>query len=436
MNCRCSAARWRCRPTRPIAPRCSTTRATSSAFPTPTAPSSMRVRLEHGRRAPRVRRLGSQPVRRNEHQRYHSDRRAGLRSVLGRAAAHGGRLRPIQLLTTAREQLERTRRLDRRAPDGAAARRHPVGRRLRRHDRRAAAAAAGHARAGRSHHGCAARPCGDGGVVADGRRERLRRRRWKAERLRAIGAISALALAALNVATVWASGETVTLIRALAGVPSGILIWITIAMIARSPTPERWSGIYLTIQTLAQFVLAAALTAWVISRSRRERRIRRARRAVRRSAQSLRWRCRIASRRWSRTVTSSNCRTRAASSRWPRPFLWMAFIVGVWVYAEPLSRQAGHAPTVAGVAVSLSLACQVLGGATATAAGGTPAMVPGAHVLRADLCRVACSHSPRCRANRSTWLTSGVFGFLWMFSLPFFVPMVIAADPTRRAAAA
>ena len=31
-------------------------------------------------------------------------------------------------------------------------------------------------------------------------------------------------------------------------------------------------------------------------------------------------------------------------------------------------------------------------------------------------------------------LTSGVFGFLWMFSLPFFVPMVIAADPTRRAA--
>jgi hypothetical protein len=31
-------------------------------------------------------------------------------------------------------------------------------------------------------------------------------------------------------------------------------------------------------------------------------------------------------------------------------------------------------------------------------------------------------------------VTSSVFGFLWMFSLPFFVPMVIAADPTRRAA--
>src|SRR5687768_16580197 len=54
--------------------------------------------------------------------------------------------------------------------------------------------------------------------------------RWKTEHLRAIGSISALALAALNAATVWANGETVTLVRAFAGVPSGILIWITIAM--------------------------------------------------------------------------------------------------------------------------------------------------------------------------------------------------------------
>jgi hypothetical protein len=29
---------------------------------------------------------------------------------------------------------------------------------------------------------------------------------------------------------------------------------------------------------------------------------------------------------------------------------------------------------------------------------------------------------------------SGAFGFLWMFVLPFLVPMIIEADPTRRAA--
>jgi hypothetical protein len=31
-------------------------------------------------------------------------------------------------------------------------------------------------------------------------------------------------------------------------------------------------------------------------------------------------------------------------------------------------------------------------------------------------------------------LACGVFGFLWLFTLPFLVPMVIAADPSRRAA--
>ena len=29
---------------------------------------------------------------------------------------------------------------------------------------------------------------------------------------------------------------------------------------------------------------------------------------------------------------------------------------------------------------------------------------------------------------------SGAFGFLWLFVLPFLVPMIIEADPTRRAA--
>jgi hypothetical protein len=29
---------------------------------------------------------------------------------------------------------------------------------------------------------------------------------------------------------------------------------------------------------------------------------------------------------------------------------------------------------------------------------------------------------------------SGAFGFLWLFVLPFLVPMILEADPTRRAA--
>jgi hypothetical protein len=256
--------------------------------------------------------------------------------------------------------------------------------------------------------------------------------RWKAERLRAIGMTNALVLAALNVATIWASGEIVTLIRALAGVPSGILIWITIAMIARSPTPERWSGIYLTIQTLAQFVLAAALTAWVISRA-----------GANGGFVALAVLCLISAvaalllPNGFAPLVADNAGSNMPNARGfvalAATFLWMAFIVGVWVYAEPLSRQAGHAPTVAGVAVSLSLAFQVLGGATATVLAGRLRWFPV--LMFCALVYVVCLLAFAALPSESLYLvTSTVFGFLWMFSLPFFVPMVIAADPTRRAA--
>lgn len=256
--------------------------------------------------------------------------------------------------------------------------------------------------------------------------------RWKAERLRAIGVVSSLVLAVLNIATLWASGETVTLIRALAGVPSGVLIWITIAMIARSPTPERWSGIYLTIQTLAQFVLAAAITAWVISRA-----------GANGGFVALAVLCVVSAvaalalpSRFAPLVADGNASNMPNGRGFvalAATFLWMAFIVGVWVYAEPLSRQSGHAPTVAGVAVSLSLAFQVMGGATATLLAGRLRWFPV--LLFCALVYVACLLAYAALPSAFLYLvTSSVFGFLWMFSLPFFVPMVIAADPTRRAA--
>jgi MFS family permease len=103
------------------------------------------------------------------------------------------------------------------------------------------------------------------------------------------------------------------------------------------------------------------------------------------------------------------------------------------VYAEPLSRQAGHAPTVAGVAVSLSLAFQVLGGVVATVLAGRVRWFPA--LMLCAVIYVGCLLAFAALPSESLYLaTSSVFGFLWMFSLPFFVPMVIAADPTRRAA--
>nr|MBA3811129.1 MFS transporter [Caulobacteraceae bacterium] len=67
--------------------------------------------------------------------------------------------------------------------------------------------------------------------------------------LRWIGLGAGLALALIDALTPRVSGEGVTLIRAAAGVPSGVMLWMTIGLITRAPRPERWSGVFLTLQT-------------------------------------------------------------------------------------------------------------------------------------------------------------------------------------------
>ena len=105
----------------------------------------------------------------------------------------------------------------------------------------------------------------------------------------------------------------------------------------------------------------------------------------------------------------------------------------MWIYTEPLSRQSGHPPGTAGLAISLSLGAQVAGGTAATilagrlswfwalmvAIGGAVgilglfATLPGAPVFLA---------------------ASAAFGFLWLFASPYLTPLAIEADPSRRAA--
>jgi hypothetical protein len=255
----------------------------------------------------------------------------------------------------------------------------------------------------------------------------------KAERLRLIGLIAGLVLAVLDVVTTRLTGEAITLARAAAGLPSGVMMWIALCLIARAPRPERWTGVYLTLQTLAQFLVAAALTAWVMDRA----------------GANGGWLA-LAGLSALAAIAALACPPRlaplahhdASPGGLPPPrglaalaacFLMLAFIIGVWVYAEPLSKQAGHAPSVVGLAVSLSLACQVAGGAAATLLAGRlpwfPTLVVCALIDLAVLAVFAALPSAPVFLA-----ASAVFGFVWMFLSPFLVPMVIEADPSRRAA--
>jgi predicted MFS family arabinose efflux permease len=254
----------------------------------------------------------------------------------------------------------------------------------------------------------------------------------KPVRLKLIAVVMALVLAALDAATPLAEGDNITLIRGLAGLPSGVLMWVTIAMIARTPAPERWSAAYLTVQTLAQFLLATLISIAVVETY-----------GASGGWIALAGFCVLTAiiaflvpDRLAPLVRDEGASALPGSRGWIAllsAFLYSAFTIAVWVYAEPVSRQAGHDPSIFGYAVSISLACQVVGGFAATILAGRINWLWT--VLTCTVLNVAILFGYYALPTPDMFLAlSGAFGFLWMFVLPFLVPMIIEADPTRRAA--
>ena len=252
-------------------------------------------------------------------------------------------------------------------------------------------------------------------------------------RLRLAAVSCGLLLAALDLVTTRASGDLMTLVRALAGLPSGGMIWLITGMIVRSPRPERWAGLYLTIQTLLQLGVVAGIGAFVVgpfgpdggfvvlavlTLSAAVAGL-----AVPRAYAPL-------------AQAADNPKGLPSVRGWialAAVLCFQAFILAVWIYAEPLSRQAGHATTVAGTAFAVSLAAQVFGGSAATALSGRLSWFWSltAAVLVAIGALVVMASLP----SAPVFLAAcGVFGFVWLFASPFLTPLTIEADPSRRAA--
>jgi DHA1 family inner membrane transport protein len=245
-------------------------------------------------------------------------------------------------------------------------------------------------------------------------------------------ALACLAHAGAMLATTLASGAEVIAARGVAGACAGVMLWLAIGVIARSSRPERASGVFVTVQTFAQLVLAAALPALVMGRW-----------GVNGALVSL-------------AVISLLSAVAALAgpdrfSALPKPegeggklgaaplggllavFLYMAFIVALWVYLEPLAAKAGLSPREAGLAVALALGLQVLGGAAATLVGDRvpPARILiGVGLINAVILAVLWS-----APGRGLFVACvAAFGFLWLFALPFQTLLLIRIDPTRRAA--
>jgi hypothetical protein len=255
-----------------------------------------------------------------------------------------------------------------------------------------------------------------------------------AVRLRLLAVTCGLLMAALNYATMEVSGGWLILMRALNGLPSGGLVWLMTGLIVRAPRPERWAGLYLTLQTLAQLGMVAALTAFVLTPLGVDGGF--GALALLGGAAAL---CGFAVPASYAALPGDSL----ADARWPdrrgwwalaAGFCMLAFILAVWMYLEPLARQAGLTERLAGTAVALSLGAQVSGGAAATVLAGR---LPWFSTLALSIVAlVGVIAVLAALPGPTTFLIcAALFGFLWLFSTPFLAALAIAADPSRRAAA-
>jgi hypothetical protein len=253
------------------------------------------------------------------------------------------------------------------------------------------------------------------------------------QRLKLVAVVCGLVWAAMNFATTRVSGDMLTLVRALAGVPSGVLIWLITGLIVRSPRPAQFSGLYLTVQTLAQLLVVAGISAFVLKPF-----------GVDGGFLCLAV-IGLASALAGLAVPTAFAPLHDAETGpkglppargWVAlfaAFCFQAFILAAWIYVEPLSRQSGHPEGTAGLAISLSLAAQVVGGTAATIVAGRLSWFwalmgsIGVAILMLGVFYL--------RPQAPVFLAaSAAFGFVWMFASPFLTPLAIEADTTRRAA--
>lgn len=254
-------------------------------------------------------------------------------------------------------------------------------------------------------------------------------------RLRSVTLFAAALVAGLDVLTARLTGDaSLAAIRATAGLGEGVLMWVTTCVIIRSPTADRLSGIFLTVQTLAQAGVAAVFARAVIPHASWQG-------GFEVLAMLSLLAC-VLSPRLPATLTP---RLHAAS----KPFAWsvtsamplliafvqMAALGSLWAYLEPIGRQAGLTAQDAQTAISAVLFMQVAGGVVAAGAvrhvDNTATLIAGAVVL--TLISTGILVLPG--GHVAVFLTlCAVFGFAWLFLMPFHIGLALRLDPSGRVA--
>jgi len=249
---------------------------------------------------------------------------------------------------------------------------------------------------------------------------------------RVVIGVAGLVLAAMNLAMTGQSGMAIlSSLRAVAGLSEGVLVSSALVAISRVARVERASAIFLAVQTLLQAVVAAALPFIIVVSSRTDTAL-----LALAAAGALAAAAALLLPRQLQPAAPDSDRgalTPASLIALLGAGLFLGAIVSVWSYFGLWLIHYGYPPTFEGTAISLCLIAQVIGALTAARFGER---LPNRQTI------IACALAGALlialffvgRGNSTAILAvSMAFGFVWLFTLPFFAGWLIEIDPGRRA---
>ncbi|MBO1325548.1 hypothetical protein K2X14_10580 [Acetobacter sp. TBRC 12305] len=234
--------------------------------------------------------------------------------------------------------------------------------------------------------------------------------------------------------TGFGTGFMIDIARGVAGMASGILVWLVICISTRSVSPGRVSGIFLAVQTIWQAVVAEFLSVTIMPSFGVSGAF---------VAMGILTLCAVPAialvpSALSPLVQFHEDAEDAGGKIRPQGWtglagclFYTAGIMGLWVFVERIGEISGLNAYVIGSAVSTVLLAQIFGSAMGTVLERKlPAVVM---LMVADIGMLAVTWA--LGTTPSLWLyvaSISLFGFLWMMALPFQVKFLIDIDPSRR----
>lgn len=247
--------------------------------------------------------------------------------------------------------------------------------------------------------------------------------------------VAALFAVIFDLLTLNASGDVpMFCMRAAAGLAEGILVWGTTGVVVRTANPARISAVFFVTQTLAQAVFGAVLANAVIPAHGWQGGF------VALAALTL-LPCILAF--WQPVRLAPLASPMVSGFRWSAGtivpllivFVQMASLGSFWAYLEPLGKVAGLDARAAQTMISGVLVMQVLGGSVAAwAVRRLPvrgALASASLVLFAIAMAV---HQLPAGSALVFVLLCAMFGFVWLFFLPFHIGLAFRADSSGRLA--